>query len=377
MASWRDRMGAAKFRGVPFYVETAERSGGRRTVVHEYPFKEDPYVEDMGRAPRRFTIEAYVIGPQYMDARDRLLTELEKAGAGELFHPYYKTIRVTLDGDYRVRESRDNGGMAVFSIPFIETPAKAAQPTAIQDAPAKVQASGAVALASVGAEFLRKYQPGTLLASVTGALRAATLSMENVLATSTMTTQALASLRGRVERFASTVETLAESPEDLLETVLDVLGDFESIAALLDFYAFDPGLSPPATTANRVIEATNFEAVQLVHQRVAVVQAAMLAPFQTFDSYEAALATRTAITDLLDEQSEVVSDDVYPSLLQLRADLVGAVPGDSADLARLVDCTPPLTLPSLVLAQQRRESLFRDWWGRAEGSVPWIRSDCG
>jgi prophage DNA circulation protein len=52
---WRDMlMQQASFRGVVFHVETGARLSGRRTVVHEYPKRNDPYAEDMGRAARRF-----------------------------------------------------------------------------------------------------------------------------------------------------------------------------------------------------------------------------------------------------------------------------------------------------------------------------------
>jgi prophage DNA circulation protein len=53
---WRDVLLSqpASFRGVIFHVETGGKSSGRRTVTHEYPKRDDPYAEDMGRVARHF-----------------------------------------------------------------------------------------------------------------------------------------------------------------------------------------------------------------------------------------------------------------------------------------------------------------------------------
>ena len=53
MDLWKMRLRAASFRGVPFGVTADESEGGRRTVTHEFPQRETPYVEDLGGAPRR------------------------------------------------------------------------------------------------------------------------------------------------------------------------------------------------------------------------------------------------------------------------------------------------------------------------------------
>ena len=51
----------ASFRGIAFHVESGTLSGGRRTVVHEYPKRNDPYAEDMGRHASRWSLTGYLI----------------------------------------------------------------------------------------------------------------------------------------------------------------------------------------------------------------------------------------------------------------------------------------------------------------------------
>lgn len=370
--SWRDQVAVpGSFRGVPFYVESSELTTGRRNVKHVYPFKKEPvFTEDMGREGRRFMVDVFVFGPDYLIARDRLLTALEAAGTGELVHPYYGTRRVSVGEDVRVRESGARGGTATLSIEFTETPAAPAQPSAVQDARGALVASGAAATAAVGAEFTAKYSPGVFLASIAGAVGSASRAIDGVLNVVTMEQQAVARLKATIRDVSASAAALANAPDLLLASQIDLLdglaGGLSSAAAvnpaltLLGLYHFSPGPRPVATTANRLQERTNFDAAQRLTQRLVVIKAALVAVDQTFASYDDAVSTRVAITNLLDEQADVVADDVFPALMQLRADLVKAVPGDTRELARQVSHTPLATVPSLVLAYRLYGDLTRE-----------------
>jgi prophage DNA circulation protein len=345
--SWRDRMGPAKFRGVPFFVETSERGGGRRGVTHEYPFREVPFREDIGRKARTFPIEGYVVGENYFAARDALISALEAAGPGELVHPYHGTLRVAVV-DFRVRESAADGGMAVFSVDFVETSAQPVQPTAAPDTASKVRTSAAAARAAVQTEFLARYVPGALHTSITGALTSLSGAVDKLLTYSLMEKDSLASMKVQSAAFSSGISALVNVASDMFDTTANLFDGLDG--GLLDLYRFDPGVRPPATTSRRVQEQANFDAVQRMVQRLAVIRAAELALDATYDSYDAAVAARDALTVCLDEQADVAADDTYPSLLQLRADLVKAIPGENTDLPRLLAYTPQDTVPSLVLA---------------------------
>lgn len=65
------------FRGVPFYMEQSGGSGGRRLAVHQFPLRDDPYTEDLGRLPLTFRLTGFVVGPFYQQQRDALLSALQ------------------------------------------------------------------------------------------------------------------------------------------------------------------------------------------------------------------------------------------------------------------------------------------------------------
>lgn len=118
---WRSRLRDASFRGVAFSVEDDESTFGRRVQVHEYPNRDKPFTEDLGRATRRLTINAYLIGDDYASQRDRLIGAIETAGPGTLVHPQYGEMQGSIDGQVRVSHSNAEGRMCRVSFQFVES----------------------------------------------------------------------------------------------------------------------------------------------------------------------------------------------------------------------------------------------------------------
>lgn len=117
--AWQDRLRPSSFRGVSFHVDEAIRGGGRRQALFEFPKRDEPYAEDMGRRARRFTVVGYLIGPNYIEIRDALIDALEQEGPGQLEHYLYGSFRVSVD-NYTTSESRERGGMCRIDMQFVE-----------------------------------------------------------------------------------------------------------------------------------------------------------------------------------------------------------------------------------------------------------------
>lgn len=118
--SWIDNLQDASLRGVPFKVEEDEATFGRRVQVHEYPNRDKPWAEDLGRATRRFSVQAYLIGDDFFEQRNRLIAAIEKPGACTLVHPFYGEMTITVDDAVRVSHSQSEGRMCRVSFSFIE-----------------------------------------------------------------------------------------------------------------------------------------------------------------------------------------------------------------------------------------------------------------
>lgn len=117
---WRLRLQPASFNGVEFHVEVGSRSSGRRNAPHEFPKKDIPYTEDMGRRARTFVIAGYVVGPDFESQRDALVAELERETNGTLVLPTSFDQKIVVCDRYSIVERRDRGGFAELEMVFIE-----------------------------------------------------------------------------------------------------------------------------------------------------------------------------------------------------------------------------------------------------------------
>jgi prophage DNA circulation protein len=107
----------ASFRGVSFLLVSDQKSSSRRIAVHEYPGRDTPYHEDLGAAPKEFTVEAVVGGEGFASSAREFEKTLDQAGAGTLIHPHYGALQVVVMGHQRSHSSEAVGEVG-FSITF-------------------------------------------------------------------------------------------------------------------------------------------------------------------------------------------------------------------------------------------------------------------
>lgn len=383
--TWRLRAGPGSFRDVPFFVSSDQLAGGRKVVVHEYPLRDTTFIEDLGEAGRAISVDAYVIGDDYIQRRDALIDAFATAGPGKLRLPYLNLENKSyVVSRWTAGTSRDEGGLCPIQIEFLETAPDALFPMELPDLMGGVddrvkdlldasQSALPVAVNTAG-------QPSAFLKSLSSVVRGAAGAINSALARVNTAvgavtgpldtaTQFAADLKSQLDGIILDADSLVRSPfvaADRFRDVFDSL--FESPAlpprnldALLEAYEFDSDIEKPApVTSNRAREASNYDALQLMIQRMVVASAARFAPRCDFETFEDAVAARERITTLLDEQIEVAEDDLLPALTDLRAALVQAVPGTDSDLPRLLTFTPPTTLPSLVVAHRVYGSVDRE-----------------
>lgn len=370
---------------MPFFVDAGERAGGRHTVAHEFPFSRSPaYVEDLGLRARTFNVEGYVVGSEYEAAKLRLLDALEVEGPGELVHPYLGSRRVAVS-TYRVRETRNDGGTATFTIEFIETVTDAPAPVAVPSVQSAVAKISAAKLAAANAFLARA--PSAVIgadlspvsaqvgAAMTGRMRAALLSLPlapAALATFTRLVSPLEIIRFAQRRFPTPAfETLTESVYLVaeLERVFDgfiaiveqvVTSPLNPVSLVLGVGSGDFGLRPLATTPTRAAERVMFDELTVLVRRLAITGAASLLLRRTFSSYEDAITAREDVLDAIDRATEAATDDAFPAFNDLYSALVDSVPGPQSDLPRLQSYTPPAVTPSLVIAQRVYGAVTRE-----------------
>lgn len=355
--AWRDDLRAGKFRDATFHIESHDASGGRRLAVHEYPLRDTPYPEDMGRATRKWAVTAYLLGADYMLSRDALVAALEAAGPGTLVHPYLGTLRVAV-ADFRFTESTREGGMARFSINFVEA-ADPARPDVLPDTRAAVESRAAATQDAAQIDFDTSFSvggPGWVLDAAGDVIDGAVGAIESALGldhgSAEVGAQWLAvpgAIAGQLYNAVARVQSLFTAPADRLAGLRQLFG-----------FGASKSYATPRTPSRARVQS-NERAVATLVRQAAVIEAARASADMAFASYDEALAVREELAEALDEVALTAPDATYAAITDLRVAVVADIGARGADLARLLRVTPAATLPALVLAHQihgdaRRES---------------------
>lgn len=118
--SWSDNLLDASFRGVRFDCISTDDNTERATAEHSYPYKDGADIEDLGRGPRRVSVEAVFWGADYDMRLQQFLAVLAQAGAGDLVHPVFGPMRAQLTS-YRINHEAENPDYCTVSLEFIES----------------------------------------------------------------------------------------------------------------------------------------------------------------------------------------------------------------------------------------------------------------
>ncbi|XTZ40075.1 DNA circularization protein [Salmonella enterica] len=126
---WQDKLKPSSFRGIPFAVVAEDGGHGRRQAVHEYPYRDTAWVEDMGRGIRRITIRGFLVedsqvygGGDVITQRQALINACEEKGPGTLVHPALGEMTVSIpEGGLRIAGTAEAGRVFEFTLTAIES----------------------------------------------------------------------------------------------------------------------------------------------------------------------------------------------------------------------------------------------------------------
>lgn len=340
----------ASFRGAKFEVDDVEASGGRRLVKHEYPLRDEPYAEDMGRKAREYSVRAYIVQGRsysYFDARKDMLKALEGSGPGTLIHPWHGEVKVCVDR-YSMRESMEHGGLIEVSITFAEA-GSLKQPAATADTAYGTNKAATSVRDALKKEFMDKFGPAAKeLAAVAETLQTgAALVMEYMGLPQALMAEGLAYAMA-----------LIATPSALFGALTGLFGELAgSGGASVDAdssYAFSSAPSRSVApidellTTNPVIDTPSTIALRTTLAGIAVTELAAASAYKDFITSDDALAERDTTLAGIDVIAPAVSDPVYSSLAELRRAVAVDLTTRGGQLPSLRTITLPTTMPALV-----------------------------
>lgn len=360
--AWQDDLRLASFRSVPFHVDQAGFSMGRRLARHEYPQRDQPYLEDMGRKAREYKIEAFIIGPDYMADRDDLIKAMEEAGAGQLVHPYYGTLSVTVS-DCDLTESTNAGGLAKFTITFVEAGRQQEPKSGTDTQTILVHAiddsDGAFTqdfTESFSVDDAPEFVSQDALDSVNDLLAHPGIDLGNLAWIRTDPLNALTAL------LPENLSASLRDPATLAGGILALVKNATNMLSVLDFSLSPVGGS--SVTTSRLQQNTNRAALDGLVRQAATAQRIGALAYAGAVTVDDARQSRSEIVSLADTVllNESTGQRAADSIIQIRTDAISHFGVITPDLPKLVSITEQTARPAWVIAH---DFYGDDWYGQS------------
>lgn len=370
MPTRADKLFAASFRNVPFQVDDADLGAGRRTQLHEYPKRDKPYPEDMGRATREINVTGFIIGDNYVDQANALLNALEQPGPGLLVHPWHGKINVTLKGLGRIRYSKALGH-ATVEMSFTE-----AGDLEFPAAKSSTQSASAAAADGLNNSSVNDFASKFTVAGAADYVNAAAVGdIQRIFQLAKSSTiPGLSALRYANSMLNATQSALLviNDPTALGNSILSAFGVFSLVAqgARIETLLFGavkasaaftpPGSSASAGTASNQQQQDNTTALYTLARRSLLVQAVGLSSQLPAVVHDDVIAMRGLLIDALDAEMLTAPDAVYQALADARTAVWTDLTERAKSGARLTTLTPPETMPMLAIAYDYYGDATRD-----------------
>lgn len=355
----------ASFRGVPFEVEATGGTFGRRTAEHEFPQRDIPYTEDLGRAKREIRITGYVSGPAYAAQRDALIRALEQEGPGTLVHPHWGVLIVNAR-PAPVSESKDEMDSATFELTFVEAGALLF-PLATVDVVSAVDAAAEAVSEAAAFDFEEVFdvifKPGNVLLGAIENVRTAVRGMTAAaFGPAARLLDQFSEIAAGLKGIEADVAALVRTPGQLAARFAEIFGLADRattdrvLADLATVGAPGEGLPATATTPTTVQLADNAIALRALVRRQALARSAALVAREDLVTYDDAVRVRDEQAARLSLEADHASraqatvDDLFIALTELRVTLSQGITDRAADLVRLRTLELPKVDCSLLIA---------------------------
>lgn len=359
--SWIDRLPKGRWKGFEFKTDSHESPDGRRLVVHQYPRRDDPDVEDMGAEKGQpYRVNAYFIGPDYDLEVNGFLGKLRQPGADWLVHPYLGDVWVRYWRSSRTERVGEDG-FCRLAIDFLPGGGQPFEPKVdkVDVAISRVRDTQAV----IVDQFELQPMAGSVFDDLVADVQSKLDVMRRAIAMATLPLSRANQVMTIINGIKTDVRTLLGIPQQYANAI----AGFANVLAFLDSPDSDLTVpvrvravrrltntvtSPPAFTSSSTQTASliaNNAAEQALRNQLLLTSAAGLA-ITTYQDAETRDGVLQALLDAIDSVLNDAGPDVFVSLLDMRAALIDVLLDQ--DLSNYQTKQVVNFMPACVLAHQ-------------------------
>lgn len=380
----RDNLFSASFRGVPFDVTTSDLTIGRRTQTFEYPQRDKPFVEDLGRAARLIEVRAIIVGADYVERMNRLISAMETAGSGTLIHPFLGTMTVTPQSTTQVSYDTAGLGQATATLSFVES-GEYEFPNSLNDTSSKLLSAADSAELISEETFCDSFDLSSLQDF---GVTIVTDSIDRMLSVQAL--QSVANGIGLASEFADLAKdaaNLASSPASLFSGISSVFGMSDLTRQALGWANTVRGICTALGNSNLLqtgfattglidhedIDEAALQAQAMIRRELLIGAArasvnvggdldTMPGTSAKTMAYDDMIAVRDNLLSAFDDELEnsITGDEDYRALADLRSLVWDDLTTRAEQHAHLVDFTPSEVKPALVIAYEYYGDASRD-----------------
>lgn len=396
----------AYWRGVPFSVTAQAVRKGRKIAVHDYPFRDGGWVEDLGRSQQVYQFTGYLLGDFAPMLQRALDAACEIPGPGVLIHPSLGAVRVSLlSATSSVRKERMRvievsfefmeQGSSLFpsiitatigkvlsyvtdALPALATDLIGGAVTAAALGVVVLGEGSAVASSFAGACQVAAANPASLVSMAVGLPapdatttygRYADASATTALPVGTTIASLQADLAAqRALVIVTSADAVTAASLFSVATASDVIGSLvavtevaratmtsptDQVAAMVQLSTFTYGDNAGGIGLSGDIAAMR-DALSAACRRAALLSLARAAAAYQPESYDDAAALRTTVAAVFDVEitaaGDAGEDASYIALKNLRAAIIEDLTARGASLPLVETVRLPSSLPSLVVS---------------------------
>lgn len=374
--AYKSNLRPASFRGVSFEVLKTVLSVGRRVQVFEYPQRDVPFVEDLGKSARTITVTVMTTGDDYIARMKKVIAAIEKEGSGRYVDPWLGAMNVTPKATSSPTFSSTH--VASITITFVES-GEYRFPNALIDTGSLCESVAQKLKDSALGVFFKDFN---LEGATDFVKKAASGDIAELLTNENL--QFVSEILNTADGLADVANdalTLVEGGSEVLGgRLMDVLGlagvgstvaAWSTVARRISRLVKSDDFNTSSTVGSKSSEAVRVLEAKSATQtliRAAEISNVILASTQVGTENDKADVESTAITiaydDMVSIRNEVLevidaemlkteSNDVYRVLEEARSAVYQDMTTRAENRARLVDYTPPEVLPALVLSYER------------------------